>query len=298
MGRTAVSHAPPPVEYLGQCFVVDDNSGRLLWASRPPEHFGQRREDAANWNARFPGKDAGWMTPSGLMVRFTFEGRTRRMSALRVAWVLATGEYPGGAIEARDGDRANLRPENLIERPRDWTRVGGPSLKQREASAAALVAALAQHPDASIAQISRLVGSDKPCTCRRLAKLAEAGLTCGPMCVPSRHWHLTGKGADLAAQAAIGRPVLDEVDDDLLRAVASRPHTKLTVAAALALIAEPTARRRLHALEERKLVSNSCGWTISEAGLAAIGGRPEQWVTRLVEAPHGIGGIGQIRRFG
>ena len=278
MGRTAVSHAPPPISYLKACFVVGDNSGRLLWRSRPPEHFPERPEDHGNWNARFAGKPAGFPINGETFVRVQFNGRTRRISALRTAWILATGSYPVGPVEARDGDRANLRPANLIERSRGWRRRGGPSLKQRMAADAALLSAMRDNPDASIAQISTLVGSAKPCVCRRLAKLAEAGLTCGPMCVPSRHWGLTGAGAALAASA---KPLVDELDRELLQALRQRDHASIaSVARRVEGGCEMTVRRRLRALAERGLVSNGDGYSLTEAGRDLAGPRAP-WVTRL-----------------
>ena len=37
-----------------------------------------------------------------------------RVGALRVAWALATGEWPKGTVRARNADERDARPENLI----------------------------------------------------------------------------------------------------------------------------------------------------------------------------------------
>ena len=189
-------------------------------------------------------------------------------------------ERVGGAIV---GDATNVRPENLIERSRGWRRVGGTSLAQREAADRALVAAMRDHPNASVSQISRLVGSDKPCTCRRLAKLAEAGLTCGPMCVPSRHWHLTGKGAEIALS---GRPLVDDLDRELLRVIAQSSSIVAASVARRVSACEMTARRRLRSLVERGLVSNGCGFGLTDAGRDLVGPAAEPWVKPLPAPDH------------
>ena len=123
------------------------------------------------------------------------------------------------------------------------------------------------NPNVSLAQLSALVGSDKPCVCRRLAKLAEAGLTCGPMCVPSRHWHLTGRGAEIAASE---RPMLDALDTDILRVIAQRDHIAAASIARRVEGTEMTARRRLRGLVERGLVSNGDGFSLTEAGARSL----------------------------
>ena len=127
MGRSRQTEPPLPPSFLLECFTVGDNSGALLWRQRPASHFPERVEDRANFNARFAGKPAGFEINGETFVRVQWRGKTRRISALRAAWILATGSYPAGVVEARDGDRSNMRPENLIERNRDWRRVGGPS---------------------------------------------------------------------------------------------------------------------------------------------------------------------------
>ena len=282
------------------CLEIGSNSGRLLWRSRPLEHFGQRREDAANWNARFSGRAAGWMTPFGLMVRFTFEGRTVRMLAARVAWAISTGRYPLGVVAPRDGDAANMRPEAL-ERSRDWRRVGGPSLDQRRAADARMLDAMRRHPGATIVEIAGIAVSGKPSACRRLDKLAAPRLACGPQCLPSRHWALTGAGLTLAASAA---PLVDALDRDILRVLALRDHiAAASIARRIDGHCEMTVRRRLRGLAERGLAANGAGWSLTGPGLAAIGGRPAPWVAPLqtpaaVHHRDALVGSLSISRFG
>ena len=59
------------------------------------------------------------------MARVQFEGRTRRIAASRIAWALATGQWPKGVVRARNGIDDDLRFDNLIltERgPRPFTK--------------------------------------------------------------------------------------------------------------------------------------------------------------------------------
>ena len=272
MGRRKQMEPPIPATYLAEAFEVRRRRVALA-RTRAGAHFPERPEDVANFNARFAGRPAGFLINGSLFVRLQWRGRTRRMSALRVAWILATGAHPVGVVEARNGNEADLSPANLIERSRGWRRFGGLSRAQRRASDAAVLAAMRDDPNASIAQLSALVGSDTPCVCRRLVKLAEAGLTCGPMCVPSLRWHLTGKGAEIAASE---RPMLDDLDRDILRTIAQRDHIAAASVARRVEGKEMTARRRLRSLAERGLVINGDGYSLTEAGRALVGSAEPQ----------------------
>ena len=157
------------------------------------------------------------------MVRLQFEGKTRRVALLRVAWALAIGGWPRGVVRARDGDDNNCRFDNLIlteagPRPFDWGKGGeASSLERRAKTTTTLIRTLADHPGSTVPQLSRLVGSNAPCVCTRLGKLADAGFCVGPKCDARARWDLTERGRELAAT---GRPALDDCDRQVLAALA------------------------------------------------------------------------------
>jgi hypothetical protein len=114
MGRKKITAAPVPVEYIRECFACRQD-GQLIWRERPRDHFPHRADDTARFNNQRAGSEAGFRGPNGrLMVRIQFEERTRRIAASRVAWVLATGQWPSGPVLPRNGVDDDLRFENLI----------------------------------------------------------------------------------------------------------------------------------------------------------------------------------------
>ena len=118
MGRTYQTQPPLPVKYVRDALQVRQD-GQLIWRERPREHFPHRVDDCQRFNNLRAGSPAGFAGPDGrLMVRVQYQGRTRRIAALRVAWMLATGAPPKGTVRARNGDDRDLRPENLILTPK------------------------------------------------------------------------------------------------------------------------------------------------------------------------------------
>ena len=173
---------------------------------------------------RSTGEPATFSGPSAqLLVRVYHQSGIRRFAAGRIAWVIAVGEWPKGVVKARNGVDADLRPENLIvvkagARPFDQGKGGmASSLERRSQTSTALLRALAENPDATVPQLSRLVGSSTSCCCTRLGKLSDMGLTCGPKCDARARWDLTAQGRALAASAL---PPLDNLDKDILTACA------------------------------------------------------------------------------
>ena len=83
---------------------------RARLGERPSSHFPERVEDRSAFNGPFRGRPARFPINGEVFVRVQFKARTRRIGALRAAWIVATGAYPVGVIEARDGDPFNLRP--------------------------------------------------------------------------------------------------------------------------------------------------------------------------------------------
>ena len=107
MGRPVVTQPPVPAGFVQECFDIrvshegaDIHVGELVWRERPREHFPCRPEDHAHFNALHAGRPAGFRGPGGkLLVRFQWQGRTRRMALLRAAWIVTTGVYPDGPLK-------------------------------------------------------------------------------------------------------------------------------------------------------------------------------------------------------
>ena len=113
MGRRREPVTPVDVAFVREAFEVRD--GVVVWRSRPDSHFPCRRDDATRFAALRAGSSAGFKGPGGKpLVRFMVNGRTRRVSLLRIAWVVATGELPHGVVRARDGNEWNASFDNLI----------------------------------------------------------------------------------------------------------------------------------------------------------------------------------------
>ena len=224
MGRPQASQPPVQIEYVRDALAVRPD-GCLVWRERPASHFPERVDDRSRFNNQRAGGPAGFAGPDGRqMVRLQFEGRTRRIAALRVAWALAIGEWPRGVVRARDGNDNNCRFDNLIltkagPRPFDWGKGGkASSLERRAKTTTTLIRTLADHPGSTVPQLSRLVGSSAPCVCTRLGKLSDMGLTCGPKCDARARWDLTPAGRELAAAA--NPVVIDDLDRRILGALA------------------------------------------------------------------------------
>jgi hypothetical protein len=218
-----------------------------------------------------------------LLVRVYHQGCIRRFAAGRIAWVLATGEWPKGVVRCRNGVDDDLRPENLIvvkagAHPFDQARGGkASSLVRRAKTTTTLINALAGHPGATVPQLSRLVGSSAPCVCTRLGKLSDMGLTCGPKCDARARWDLTAQGRALAASAI---PLIDGLDREFLIAVARAPSRLMALKRQIGVCAL-TVRRRVDALVVRSLVEAQPEgrYAISDHGRAALGDQcPKPWV--------------------
>lgn len=94
--------------YLRSLFDYDSGSGKLVWRSRPLDHFANATAWKI-WNARFPGKDAGYHKGDGY-----FEVGICGCSypVHRVIWLREYGELPK-QIDHINGDGADNRLENL-----------------------------------------------------------------------------------------------------------------------------------------------------------------------------------------
>ena len=94
------------------------------------------------------------------------------------------------------------------------------SLERRSQTSTALLMAMAENPDATVPQLSRLVGRSAGCCCVRLAKLEAQGLTCSPKCQAHIRWQLSQTGKALAMN---GQPLIDDTGRDILTSWLARP---------------------------------------------------------------------------
>ena len=284
MGRPQLSQPPVPVAFIQEAFDVRD--GVLIWRERPGSHFPHRVDDCQRFNNQRAGEPAGFAGPDGKpMVRLQYEGRTRRIALLRVAWIVATGQLPTGAVRARDGNEWNASAENLIEVKRGVNpfAIGKSSLKRRSEVDSALIKTLAGHPGSTLPQLSRLTGSSASCCCTRLGKLADAGFCTGQKCDARARWDLTDRGRALAATT---QPViLDDLDRRILAvlALASMGVGRLSRRVG---ICPMTIKRRTRLLAERGLIHLDLRrfFSITNEGRRAIGTtnapRPAPWHRR------------------
>ena len=97
-------------ETLKQIVSYDPETGRLTWLPRPLSMFKCLR-DCAAWNAKYAGQIAFNTTwPNGYKAGHIFK---KTQLAHRVAWALATGEWPDSQIDHVNGDRSDNRLVNL-----------------------------------------------------------------------------------------------------------------------------------------------------------------------------------------
>ena len=288
MGRRQQTRPQVPPEFVRECFTIGDNSGQLLWRDRPASHFPNRRADHQHFNTMFAGKPAGMVGPGGKpLVRFVYEGHTRRVALLRLAWVVATGELPNGVVRPRDGDEWNASADNLIvikagPRPFDQSKGGrGSALARRGDGDRALIDALAESDGTlTVPQLSELAGQSQPCCCTRLAALESKGLVCGPHCNAKKRWDLTPAGRALASTT---QPVIDERDRDILTALTVTAMGTLKLARRTG-VCPMTVTRRVGLLVKRGWVSADIRkfFAITSAGRDALGAdipKPsEPWV--------------------
>lgn len=243
------------------------------------------------------------------MVRLSVGGKTRRISMLRAAWMIAHGAAPRGVVRPKDGDPWNGKAENL-----DLVRhcshrpglKGSPatSLTCRQSADRALLEAMAGHSGAAVAELGRIVGASEARTSARLGKLAKRDLVTSPMCIPGRSWMLTAQGR----AAAIGMsPMLDATDRAILAALHSSSMGPSRLARRCA-VSEPTVTRRARTLAARALViiDPRKFYQITTAGIEALGDAqpPARWLdpvrisaaaSREVQARGGANNVGDDR---
>jgi Mn-dependent DtxR family transcriptional regulator len=284
MGRGRQTQPQIPASFIAECFTVGSNSGELLWRERPREHFGARPDDVTRFAAIRIGQPAGFKINGRHFVRVQFQGRTRRIAALRVAWCLSRNEWPSGQIKTRNNNDCDLRPENLqlIRRGHNPAAVGRSSLERRRAVDAKLIEALAvcsaRDGPTTVAEIGRLAGLCESGASQRLSRLEMAGLAQGPHCVPGRSWMLTEEGRKHAEAGPRGP--LDDVDQRVLQIIARSPLRQLELARRVS-ICSLTAKRRLGSLIAHGLAKadERRRYVVTDEGRWALGDAvPPRWV--------------------
>jgi hypothetical protein len=95
----------PCADEVRKLLAYDPETGRLTWRVRP----GTDRDTRA-WNTRYAGKPAGSLTNDGY-VKVSVCGQT--FLAHRIAWSIATGNWPDCEIDHKDGNGLNNSFSNL-----------------------------------------------------------------------------------------------------------------------------------------------------------------------------------------
>lgn len=202
MEGTRAKASPPPTGFLRQCVRIDQR-GVLVWRSRPKTHFSQRLDDCARWRAMYAGKPAGSRRPDQrLVVSVRWRGRLFTLAADRVAYLLASGEWPHGRVTFADGDAGNLRASNLVDQPRRAKSPGRRGGKAAEAERDRVtLATLAEEPSLTVSALAARMALGRSNVSRRLRRLMGKGLT-EAVCVPGRaHWLVTAEGRERVEEA-------------------------------------------------------------------------------------------------
>ena len=231
------------------------------------------------------GESATYRDPDGVArVRMTVAGRRRTMTAARVAWAVHFGEPAKGQVQTI-GAEDDFRRGNLTVVPncrhQPWEKGGGQasSLKRKAEVDRSLLAAMAGHEGAGLAQLAKLVGIGEGRISTKLNRLASRGLAQSPMCVPGRSWMLTDQGREIAMTDA---PLIDPLDRQVLAALAvtSMGAVKLARRVQVCLL---TAKRRARLLAARGLlfIDPRRFYSLTPTGREALGSdaaKPTPWV--------------------
>ena len=106
--------ALPTIEYLYECFDYDQNTGTLVWKSRPRRHFSSDRACSIS-RKLFAGKKAGSFSydSNGFPTHVKVIFRGHRYNAHRIVWAMHYRQWPIGNIDHIDGCKANNKIQNL-----------------------------------------------------------------------------------------------------------------------------------------------------------------------------------------
>ncbi|HEY5793433.1 MAG TPA: HNH endonuclease signature motif containing protein [Bosea sp. (in: a-proteobacteria)] len=95
-------NALPALADLQEAMEYDALTGVFTW---------RRRDDRQNnWNAVYPGAQAGWLDGKGYL-RITWDGV--KLGLHRIAWKFLTGEDPAVEVDHENGIRSDNRASNL-----------------------------------------------------------------------------------------------------------------------------------------------------------------------------------------
>ena len=105
----------PSPSFLRKILKYDSETGLLFWKERTVETMpteGERDADwmLRSWNSRHAGNEAGWYGDSGYKM-VTIHGRDIYFH--RVAFAIATGEWPSGEIDHINRVKDDNRIDNL-----------------------------------------------------------------------------------------------------------------------------------------------------------------------------------------
>jgi len=102
---------PEAIELLRQSIEYNEETGACIWINRPLSHFPNETQSKF-WNANFPGKPAGGISPCDTKLYYKIGFQRKQYKLHRVIWAIKTGEWPN-EIDHKDGDGLNNRWENL-----------------------------------------------------------------------------------------------------------------------------------------------------------------------------------------
>lgn len=110
-------------DYVKECLHYCPSTGKLLWKSRPLEHFNAAHRWKAFMN-QCAGKEAGIVNSEGY-VKIQINGK--KYSAHRLVWLITYGSWPTDTIDHKNG----IKTDNRIANLRDVTRSINAKNRQR-----------------------------------------------------------------------------------------------------------------------------------------------------------------------
>lgn len=100
----------PPLAYLHECFLLDEQTGGLTWRQRPQQHFNTYK-GFANWNRRYAGRVAGTVSQTGYRVVLI---NSTGYKVSRIVYALHYGVDPNALyVDHINENKLDDRPSNL-----------------------------------------------------------------------------------------------------------------------------------------------------------------------------------------